>query len=219
MSSLVFAFDIETMPDAGKVKCLPEPKYDKRLKDPTKIMIDKAEKKKDQLLKMSLNPFTGKIASAAFWSSKHHGCLLVGEGTQIDEGAVVRWSLDQISESARVVTFNGKAFDIPFLLIRAMVLGVQSTIVPTAFMKRYQSSRHYDLMEVLTFSNWNEAEKLEFYSKCLFDEGKEAFDYTEIPQMIKSEEGRDRLRVFNLRDAELTWRIYEKVKDYLGEPL
>ena len=55
----------------------------------------------------------------------------------------------RIAKAERFVTFNGRSFDCPFLLVRSAVNGVRPSrnLMPD----RYRSQAHIDLMEKLTY--------------------------------------------------------------------
>jgi hypothetical protein len=53
------------------------------------------------------------------------------------------------TNAARVVTYNGRQFDGPFLMLRSAILGVAPTMNLAGY--RYSMNPHCDLQEVLTF--------------------------------------------------------------------
>ncbi|PIT93466.1 3'-5' exonuclease [Candidatus Falkowbacteria bacterium CG10_big_fil_rev_8_21_14_0_10_43_11] len=62
------------------------------------------------------------------------------------------------------ITFNGRGFDCPFLLIRSAILGVKATknLMPY----RYAANEHVDLLEQLTFHGAARKFNLDFYCKA-----------------------------------------------------
>ena len=107
----------------------------------------------------SLNPRLGRIVAIG-----------VGDDVRVnlagdDESALIGWALDTIAANgnARVVTFNGKAFDFRWLFIRAAMLGVEVNLPckPDEYLRRYTCDPHVDLMEVLSGSRPEKGDSLE----------------------------------------------------------
>jgi len=69
-----------------------------------------------------------------------------------------------LSFAHKFVTFNGRGFDCPVLMLRSAMLGVKSTknLMPY----RYSSDVHIDLLEQLTFYNAYRKFNLDFYCKA-----------------------------------------------------
>jgi len=74
-----------------------------------------------------------------------------GEGA-LGERALLRWVGAVLDRADRVVTFNGRAFDIPTLLHRTLVhrLVPSATLVAAAREHRYYPDRHVDVLDLLT---------------------------------------------------------------------
>lgn len=69
-----------------------------------------------------------------------------------------------ISFSHKFVTFNGRGFDCPVLMLRSAMLGVKSTKNLAPY--RYSTDAHVDLLEQLTFYNAYRKFNLDFYCKA-----------------------------------------------------
>jgi len=69
-----------------------------------------------------------------------------------------------IKNYRQFITFNGRAFDCPFLLIRSAILGVKATknLMPY----RYAADAHVDLLEQFTFHGAVRKFNLDFYCKA-----------------------------------------------------
>jgi predicted PolB exonuclease-like 3'-5' exonuclease len=74
-----------------------------------------------------------------------------------DERAIIHNALVNVAAAARLVTFNGLGFDLPFLLTRAALLGVNTLIKPIIYLRRYTPVPHTDLFAIL--SNYGPARK------------------------------------------------------------
>jgi len=68
-----------------------------------------------------------------------------------------------ITHFDQFITFNGRAFDCPFIMLRSAILGVKPTrnLLPY----RYGHNEHCDLLEQLTFYNAFRKFNLDFYCK------------------------------------------------------
>ncbi|MED5331132.1 MAG: ribonuclease H-like domain-containing protein [Planctomycetota bacterium] len=66
-----------------------------------------------------------------------------------DERSILTEFWSRIKNADRIVTFNGRMFDGPFLMIRSAMLGVRPSRNLVGY--RYSLSPHCDLQEVLTF--------------------------------------------------------------------
>jgi predicted PolB exonuclease-like 3'-5' exonuclease len=73
------------------------------------------------------------------------------------EGAIIHNALVNVAAAARLVTFNGLGFDLPFLLTRAAVLGLHIPFLPSKYLRRYTTIPHTDLFAVL--ANYGPARK------------------------------------------------------------
>jgi 3'-5' exonuclease len=140
--------DIETMPSEISQELANE-LYGKI--EPTQTAI-KAKKeaeyiqiKKDEIAEgFALSPMTGKILGVGFLLPQ------LNQETYIEdtEEAMLKFIGDIFAKGVgKIVTFNGKAFDIPFLKIRSAILNVP---IPPIFNKKYDVDRHFDVREVLT---------------------------------------------------------------------
>src|ERR1043165_9923109 len=66
-----------------------------------------------------------------------------------DEREILEHFWETLAKYRRFVTFNGRAFDCPFVMLRSMILGVKPTRNLNPY--RYSSAKHCDLLEQLTF--------------------------------------------------------------------
>lgn len=116
-----------------------------------------------------------------------------------------------IASYDRVITFNGRGFDAPFLLQRSVIHGVRASrdLMPSRF---YGLKSHYDLLEVLTFFGASRRFNLESWAEAAGalnpkDEGitgAEVADYWRAGEIAK-------IAAYNVRDVLATWQLYRKV--------
>ncbi len=200
--------DIETMPDLGKVAMLSEPSIDSRLKDPAKIEEALQSAKQKQIEKMALNAETGIIACIGY------GNITNGDIHIENEKEMLESFFKRISGKT-LVTFNGINFDLPFIYKRAMILGVEAPYSIERYIKRYSTTFHVDLMQI--WSGWSSQGfvSLDYLSSLILGKKKIDFDFKEIPELLESEQGKEKLKEYCLKDVELTTELFNKMKGYL----
>jgi DNA polymerase elongation subunit (family B) len=165
-------FDIETL-------AYPLASFDAQQQEYLLRFARTEEERSDALLKMNLSPFTARVIAVAMLNPdtlqgrvfyEHPG----GQRTAIDDGLVellpcaeeelLTRFWDAVSHYPRIITFNGRAFDGPFLMLRSAMLGVPSTrnLVP----HRFSAAEHCDLLEQLTFYGATRKFTLDFCCKA-----------------------------------------------------
>ena len=196
--------DIETMPNMDVIDLLPEPSIDSRLKDPVKIEEAKKNGRESQIEKMALSPLTGKVACIGFYGAVHE--------VRIDDEKAMLDYAHSIILSHQIITYNGKSFDIPFIFKRGIILGCEWATIPN--MKKYtdkykSGDRHIDLMT--EFCDYGQWEKLDNLARFLLGSKKVDFDFREIPELLKSDEGKAKLTEYCYQDCKLTWELAQKM--------
>lgn len=220
---MFYAFDIETMPNSSKVGSLPEPDVKLgNLKDPAKIEEKIAEARTEQIAKMALNPLYGRICAAVFVAPGANGELeslrFAAGDDDAEEAALIAGCFGVLRlDSARIVTWNGIAFDLPFLFKRAVILSVPLRDVPVLsfWCKRYSAGSHIDLMQI--WSGWNSQQyaKLDDVAGVCADDHKIKIDFKEFPELVKTAEGREKILDYCEQDVRLTYKIFEKFNGVL----
>jgi 3'-5' exonuclease len=136
------------------------------------------EERADTLAKLSLTPFTGQIVAIAMLNpDSNQGKVFyhdpAGEPTFAAEGlvefvpgteeAMLTEFWKTVSRYAQFITFNGRGFDCPFLMLRSAVLGIKPSrnLMPY----RYKFDEHCDLLEQLSFYGAFRKFNLDFYCK------------------------------------------------------
>ena len=220
---MIIALDIETIGNPAAVALMPEPKAKGTLKDPAKIAADIAEKKAALAADAALDPLTARIVCYAAVGMVHPGhdgeqehAETAGAATDDAERELVQSILRMLgADEARIVTWNGIGFDLPMIYKRAMILGVDpgSFGAPPlgAWIKRYTTDRHYDLMQI--WGGWSSQAftKLDVVAGMVLGERKtDGFDVTAIAGLIETEEGRAKVAAYCLQDTRLTWRLWKR---------
>lgn len=179
----------------------------------------------------ALFPGLGKVIAIGLWNieAKRGLVLLEGESTpQREWETVVNSDVQRGSETElltrfweivgkrgiRLVSFNGRGYDGPFLTIRSAQLGVRpsTNLVPY----RFDIAQHCDLFDVLTFQGTlRERLSLDYWCRRFDVESpKGSIDGSQVARAYRA--GRiDDIGEYCLRDVRATAELYKKVADTL----
>ena len=139
-----------------------------------------------------------------------------------DEGEILTGFWDAARRYDRVVTFNGRGFDVPFLYLRSALLNVP--IARKDWLGyRYQTEPHCDLAEQLTFYGVSGRDgaarrfNLDFYCKAFGIESPKSHGVTGRDMNTLLAEGRHReIAEYCLRDVHATLRLYQVWRERLA---
>ena len=170
----MIVFDIETAEDnmdESQVHWFIGKRRDKRLKDPVKLDADTEKITKN----FPLSPLTGKIILIGLASETNvdgvmkqttdgfYSIQLGLDGKTEKDILEIFWKIiaSGVSQSQRVVSFNGKGFDMPFIIARSLILEVDRPNIlrmVDGFLQKYNNSVHLDVFLALggngTQSEW-----------------------------------------------------------------
>lgn len=115
----------------------------------------------------------------------------------------------------RFITFNGRGFDCPFLLLRSAILGVKPTRNLMSY--RYDWKIHCDLMDQLTFYGATRNFNLDFYCKAFGIESPKSHGITglDINRLFKEGQHREIAR-YCFDDVWATAQLYQRWHDFLS---
>lgn len=187
--------------------------------------------REDMPERMALYPGLGKIIAIGLWNiDQDKGlCLLEGESEEEHEWEKVPHSHvfrgDEVSilqrfwdlvdrKRPRLVSFNGRSYDGPILMIRSAQLGVAPArnLVPY----RYDISEHCDLMDIFSFQGaWRPSYSLDYWCRRYDVESpKGSIDGSQVARAYR--EGRiDEIGEYCLRDVRATSELYQCVAETL----
>jgi len=214
-------FDIETVPA-----------FDRRELPPTvaEALSDNATRKEmEPAAVMGMSPFFGKIVSLAIGD----GDAEPGEGNDavtvlavppdgttiadcpswlrpMDEATLLRsfWALASRAET--VVSFNGRGFDIPFLVTRSLIHGIPARV--DLMSQRFGLRPHLDLFELIS-QRGRGPSKLDVVCWALgIESPKEVMDGSMVaPAYARGEIVK--IAEYNAHDVRATSAVYRKVRD------
>ncbi len=117
----------------------------------------------------------------------------------------------------QIITFNGRGFDCPFLLLRSAMLGIKASrdLMPY----RYDPSRHCDLLDQLTFYGATRRFSLDFYCKAFGIESPKSHGITGLDLRRLYDEGRYReIAEYNCGDLRATADLFSIWSMFLAAP-
>lgn len=185
--------------------------------------------------RLSLSPLTGTIAAIGVLNPEtKHGIIFIANGKklpkELQKGVELKMGtekeiLEQFWEVAKhynhFISFNGRTFDVPFLMVRSAILDVQPS--KNLMANRYLSSQpasavHIDLLDQLTFYGAvRKKYNLHFWCKAFgIPSPKESGITGEDMSMLVREEKYMEMAQYNLGDLLSTKMLYEKWANYLN---
>jgi len=138
-----------------------------------------------------------------------HGKFLVSHFYG-DESALLNKFWELIPSYEHYITFNGKGFDCPFIMLRSLIQG----IAPTRHLdtRRYTIKPHLDLLEVLSFFGATRKFTLQFWCQTLgIGDPKAQFGDGSHVQEAYHQGRMEEIIAYNLADLEATVHLYEAV--------
>jgi DNA polymerase elongation subunit (family B) len=218
------AFDIETIPNKALIPMLPEPEVALgNTKDPEKIKEKIAEAKQKQIDRMALSPLYGRICSMSFFGDAPESRLYytIPEISDTAEIELINLIFAGLcvgnEETNKIITWNGTAFDFPWLYKRAAILRVAK---PPAcpglryWTKRYEAITHCDLQMEMAGWEMSRVITLNEAARTFLGKQKTERDYSTYIDLIEKGE-RDKIGIDNLCDTELTYELYQLLAPYL----
>lgn len=179
---------------------------------------------------LSLYPFTAKVLAIGMFNTETEGSLVLFNSDDEDEWNVEEKNITYkgmtevkiletfwkfIIKSDKVVTFNGRNFDIPFLMMRSTMLKVKPTI--NLINNRYNITRHIDLLDQFTFYGLTRKFNLDFYCHAFGITSPKSKGITgmEIKELYKADKIKD-IAVYCGEDIKATYELYKIWEEFLS---
>jgi DNA polymerase elongation subunit (family B) len=145
------------------------------------------------------------------WTSDDGGIEYVAQ----TEAEIIKSFWETIQRYDQFITFNGRSFDCPFLMLRSAILGIEPTrnLMPP----RYSSRVHCDLLEQLTFYGVARKYNLDFFCKAFAiptpkDKG---FTGLDLAEMFKAKKFRE-IAEYCMGDVRATAALYRKWDEFMN---
>jgi len=204
MNSIIFDIETGPLPDIKLDALMPEFEPAANLKDPDKIAADIAKKKAKFKEDAALSPLTGRVLAVGFQPDFGDPPLILCDD---DEAKLLDsvWRHFRTAGGTRRPTFVGfniLGFDLPFLVKRSWVNGVE--IPPNVRQGRYWSDWFVDLREIWQLGDRQAAGSLDAICRAL-GLGEKNGSGADFARLWK--EDREQAVKYLLNDLDLTARL------------
>jgi Predicted 3'-5' exonuclease related to the exonuclease domain of PolB len=187
--------------------------------------------------KLALSPVTGSIlALAVYDTERHEGAVYYQSTTTVpderlgaclykvrDEATMLREFWQGVASYNTVVTFNGRAFTIPFIIHRSVAKGVSPTIdlERHRYLRQQVSPYHIDLRDQLTnYGAWQSYSSLSLFCRAYGIPYIQAEGSVEQDSNIPPTDAHTTtIAIAAGADVLATALLYEKWQTYLAPPL
>lgn len=155
--------DIETdsLPAHVVEEMNPPVKAAGNLKDPAKIAADIQEKREKMYANAALSALTGKVVAYGWWQNDETW----GYDFLKSEEVLLK-KIFELVKSYHIVTFNGNSFDLPFLIRRGWVYGIDFHQY-LVYGRYLDAAKTTDLRNLWTLNNPNEYISLDHLARHL----------------------------------------------------
>ncbi len=183
---------------------------------------------------LGFSPLTGRVVAIGLYDKERKQGAVYYTGTQnepdvTEDGYIFKQRsekemLEDFWEGARsydtFVTFNGRAFDIPFLLHRSVVNEVKPTcdLMDGRYLYQQKNVRHIDLQDQLTFYGvMSKRPNLHLFCRAYGIDSPKTSGVAgdDVAKLFLEKKFRD-IALYNARDVEATVQLYEKWLTYLA---
>lgn len=197
---------------------------------------DEIERELENIKKgLPLSPFLGEIVAIGVIDSRDKGAVYF----RADEDASIVDSQDGdvqyrpgtekeilqrfwhvAAEYKDFVTFNGRGFDVPYLMIRSAIKGIRPSVnlMSNRYLGLQRGARHFDLQDLLSFYGalWKRP-KLHFVTEAFGIESpkKGGMDGEEVPQAFADKRYLEIAR-YCMDDVRATKKLFEIWHEYLN---
>lgn len=183
---------------------------------------------------LGFSPLTGMIVSIALYDvERKKGVVYYQDEAareEFEDGGYlfrVRTEKEMLAdfwEGARAyntfVTFNGRGFDVPFLMLRSAILGIRPTadLMEGRYLYQQKSVKHIDLQDQLTFYGaMYRRPSLHLFTRAFGIESpkSEGVGGDDVAELFHAKKFRD-IALYNARDVTATTALYKKWLKFLG---
>lgn len=223
-------FDIETSSYPFETLAESQKEYILRYAEKERSKDLRNEKREEAIRYTSLYPFTAEIIAIGIfdmgkeksfvyfndpsgeeWSSDEK--MIQYKGVTEEKMLTSFWRIIEMAD--RVVTFNGKSFDAPFLMLRSALLKVKPS--KNLVGRRYNNTFHIDLLEQFTYSGLTRKFNLDFYCTAFGIESPKSKGITGMDVKTLYEAGRVKdIAVYCGEDINATYRLFNIWNEYLN---
>lgn len=214
--------------------------FDSLTESQQEYLLRYAEKEKDDLTKqqkiddairyLSLYPFTAKIVAIGIYDVNKEKGYVYYESEKFEEwqneekkfhykGIPEKEILESfwriVKDVDQIITFNGRGFDAPFLMIRSAMLGVHPT--KNLIGNRFDAKIHIDLLEQLTFYGLTRKFNLDFYCNAFGITSPKSKGVSGMDVKTLNDAGRTKdIAIYCGDDIYATYKLFQIWNEYLN---
>jgi DNA polymerase elongation subunit (family B) len=222
-------FDIETCCYPFESLSESQQEYLLRYAEKEKDEEVKVQKRDDAIRYLSLYPFTAKVVAIGIYDLLKEKSFVYYENENeeewINEEKKIHykglcepemlksfWRI--IEKTDQVITFNGRNFDAPFLMIRSAINKIKPSknLVP----KKFDSTIHIDLLEQFTYFGLTRKFNLDFYCHAFGIKSPKSKEISgmEVKNLYEAGKIKD-IAVYCGEDIFATYQLYKIWEEYL----
>lgn len=223
-------FDIETVGVDFETLSESQQEFLLRYTESEKDLLKKSELVEDAKRYLSLYPYTAKIIAIGLFNTEKERAIVLYENSENDEwsaeGKIIKYKpaseaqmlkyfWKYASQAEKVISFNGRSFDLPFIMIRSAI----NKIKPSRnFLKnRFDSSHHIDLLEQLTYFGLTKKFNLDFYCNAFGIESPKSKGITgmEVKELYRAGRMKE-IAIYCGEDVKATYELFKIWNEYLN---
>ena len=216
-------FDIETL-------AYPFDSFDEAQQAYLTKLAKSEEERIEAIQRLSLTPLTAQVLAIGmlnpdthqgkvFYLGPEEGRSLVDDGlvslVPCTEKEILENFWNSVSHYKQIITFNGRGFDCPFVMLRSALLGVKPTRNLMGY--RYATNEHCDLLEQLSFYGATRRFNLDFYCKAfgITSPKEEGITGLDMAQLYGEKRFRE-IAEYCLRDVKATAELFNRWSAHLA---
>jgi hypothetical protein len=223
-------FDIETC--AYPFESLAESQQEYLLRYAEKETDDKVKLSRVDEAKRytSLYPFTAKVVAIGIYDVNNEKAYVYYEGEKTEEWQSEAkdvqyksltevemlnsfWRIAEVTD--QFITFNGRNFDVPFLMLRSAIHKIRPT--KSLIKNRYDSANHIDLLEQFTYFGITRKFNMDFYCHSFGIESPKSKGISGMDVKNLYEAGRLKdIAIYCGEDIQATFQLYKIWNEYLN---
>ncbi len=223
-------FDIETAPYPVETLSESQKEFLFRYAEKEKDEELKKEKKDEATRYLSLYPFTAKTIAIGICDVQNEKTFVYYECLEKEEwhsedGTINYKGLNEeemlkslwriVAMSNKFVTFNGRNFDVPFLMMRSAINKIKPT--KNLITSRYNKKLHIDLLDQFTYYGLTKKFNLDFYCKAFGIESPKSKGISGMEVKNLYEAGKlQEIAIYCGKDVIATNELYKIWDEYLN---
>jgi len=188
------------------------------------------EEREEAIQRLSLSPLTAQVLAIGMLnpdtqqgkvfylgpgetSSLLHGGLV--SLVPCSEKEILEEFWKSVSYFKQIITFNGRGFDCPFVMLRSAILGVKPSKNLMGY--RYSAQDHCDLLDQLSFYGATRRFNLDFYCKAFGIESpkEEGISGSDVGRLYGEKRYRE-IAEYCLRDVRATAELFQRWSTHLA---